>query len=168
MIQRNAGQAKGLTRGPRATPLGTAAMAATGPAGSSVVYAYQDAEIDRGFELGFGETPELSRRSVSIDGELSIEANAPAEAARFSVAPALTGGSKEEGVLDPDTAVRLFVQGLIQRREVQPTTTSREMAYLGAKPSERQTHAVVSEKGKLVLKRNHFSCGCNRHHMDCC
>jgi hypothetical protein len=153
---------------PQATPLALAAMAATGPIGSSIVYAYEDAEIDRGFELGFGETPELSRRPVSLNGELSIEVHAPADAPLFSVAPALTGGSGGEALLDPDAAIQVFVQGLIQRREVRANTAAPEMAYLGAGPSERQTHAVVSDKGKLVLKRNYFSCGCNRREIGCC
>ena len=129
---------------------------------SAVVYVYDDADIDLGFQRSFGETPELDRKTVSLGDDILIEVHAPEEDTdRFSVAPAMTGGSGSEDVLDLDTALRLFVQGLIQRREIEINTAASKMTDLGIEPSARATHTVMSDQGKMVLKRNYFSCGCS-------
>jgi hypothetical protein len=150
---------------PQAMSLTVASMAPAAAAGSSIVYTYDGKDIDRGFESGFGETPELAQSTFSLYGGVSIEVHAPETTQLFSVAPAATGDSS--GTLNADAAIRVFVEGLIQRREVETSIAADDMDYLTAKPSTRTTHTIVSDKGKMALKRRHFSCRCNRGDWAC-
>jgi hypothetical protein len=125
--------------------------------GSPTVYAYGEDAIDDGFRLGFGETPELPSRPISIGG-LTIDVHAPVQPQRFEVASAMVG-AEADSVLGADTAMRIFVEGLIQRREVDLGSATRQLGEMGAKDSGHATHSLVAEDGKQVLKRNHFACG---------
>ncbi len=132
----------------------------SGGQGSATVYAYRDDVLDEGFRLGFGETPELPRKPISIAGALSIDVHAPVEPPRFEVASSMVG-SGSDSAFNADTALRLFVEGLIQRREIDLGPNWRG-AEISTKDSARTTHSLVAEGGKQVLKRNHFDCGfCN-------
>jgi hypothetical protein len=133
----------------------TANLPEAGMVGSPTTYAYQDDPADDGYRLGYGQTPELPTKSISIGGgAINIEVHAPTELRRFKVQSAMVGSGTATRQ-DADTAVRVFVEGLIQRREVDLGLAQSQ----GGKPSSRATHSLVSEGGKRVLKRNHFECG---------
>ena len=136
-----------------------------GEAGSPIAYEYGDGAPDDAFRLGFGETPELPRKPVFIAHDLTLEVHAPEESPRFDVAPAMVG-SGADGVLEMTEAMRLFVDGLIQRREIDLGSAKSLLTDIETKDSARMTHSVVAEGGKMVLKRNHFSCGCCRDLVD--
>jgi hypothetical protein len=156
---------------PRAAPQEGAGMAAdpqrypggfqseNGAPGSSTVYAYgaDDQIADDGFRLGYGETPELPSMQISIGG-LTIDVHAPVQPQRFEVASAMVG-SDPEGALSADTAARLFIEGLIQRRELDLGPAMSEIGDTGTKVSGGSTHSLVTEGRKQILKRNHFDCG---------
>ena len=93
---------------------------------------------------------------------MNIEVHAPTEPRRFDVQSAMVGSGTETSH-DADTALRVFVEGLIQRREIDLGLTKSQVGEIGAKTSETATHSLVTEGGKQVLKRNHSDCGwCNR------
>ena len=132
-------------------------FAAARHAGTQTIYSYDRAVVDDGFRMGYGATPDLPRKPVSIGGALTIEVHAPMEQRRFEVASAMTG-SQQDSTLDADTAIRLFVEGLIQRREVD-LGSAWQVGTTGTKVSGGATHTLVTQDGKQVLKRNHFECG---------
>ena len=85
---------------------------------------------------------------------------------RFDVASSMLSlsmaGPGTDRSLGAEITTRLFVEGLIQRSEVDlgPATPFGEA---GLKDSARVTHSLVDEDGRRVLKRNHFDCGfCQR------
>lgn len=127
-------------------------------AGTQTVYGYDQEDVDEGFRMGYGETPELPSKPVSVAGALTIEVHAPVEQQRFEVASAMAPGSQRDSKLDADTAIRLFVEGLIQRREVD-IGSAWEVGMTGTKVSGGATHTLVTQGGKQVLKRDHFECG---------
>ena len=130
--------------------------------GSPTTYAYGGDPPDESYRLGYGLTPELPTRSITIGGAMNIEVHAPTEPRRFDVQSAMVGSGTETSH-DADTALRVFVEGLIQRREIDLGLTKSQVGEIGAKTSETATHSLVTEGGKQVLKRNHFDCGwCKR------
>lgn len=139
-----AGAAAGIVAGETAT-------------GSPTVYAYAGDVIDDGYRLGYGETPELPSKSISIGG-ITIDVHAPVQTPRFEVASAMVG-AEADSVVSADTALRVFVEGLIQRREVDLGSATPQLGNMGAKDSTRATHSLVAEDGNQTLKRNHFACG---------
>jgi hypothetical protein len=156
---------------PRAASQGGAGMAAddqfssvlqseNAAPGSPTVYAYgaDDPIADDGFRLGYGETPELPSMQISIGKGLTIDVHAPVQPQRFEVASAMVG-SDSEGSLSADTAARLFVEGLIQRREIDLGPAMAEIGETGTKVSGGATHSLVTEGRRQILKRNHFDCG---------
>ena len=148
---------------PRAVPLrdGAVAPSSAGGAlamGSPTVYTYADEPYDDAFRRGFGETPELPRRAMSVGG-FKVEVYAPDQPPRFDVAPALVGAGNEP-VPTVDAMTRLFVERLIQRREVNLGEAASAVANVTTKDATRVTHSLVAEGGAMVLKRNHFSCVC--------
>jgi hypothetical protein len=137
----------------------SANLPAAGMVGSPTTYVYEDDPTDEGYRLGYGQTPELPTRSISIGGgAIDIEVHAPTELRRFNVRSAMVGPATETRQ-DADIAVRLFVEGLIQRREVDLGLAKSQAGEIGARASARATHSIVSVNGKQVLKRNHFDCG---------
>jgi hypothetical protein len=132
----------------------------TGAPGSSRVYAYgaDDQIADDGFRLGYGETPELPSMQISIGAGLTIEVHAPVQPRRFEVASAMVGADSD-GALSADTAARLFIEGLIQRREIDLGPAMSEIGEIGTKVSGGATHSLVTEGRRQILKRNHFDCG---------
>jgi hypothetical protein len=145
---------------PKAVGLQSGGSAAPGieTLGSPTLYAYGNEVTDNGFKLGFGETPELPSKPVSIGGTVTINVHAPVQPQRFAVASAMAG-SGPDNPPDANTALRLFVEGLIQRREIDLGPT----LYISETGTKAATHSLVAEQGKQVLKRNHFDCGfCKR------
>jgi hypothetical protein len=147
-----------------AVPGGASAAGGPYPSGSPTVYAYRDEVVDDGFRLGYGKTPELPSKPISVGGALKIDVHAPVEPPRFDVASSMVG-SGSDSALNADTAVRLFVEGLIQRREIDLGPTW-HVGETGTKDLARTTHSLVAEDGKQVLKRNHFDCGFCNHTAD--
>jgi hypothetical protein len=149
---------------PRAAGVHAAAniLYTDGVMGSATVYAYGDEVADEGFRLGFGETPELPSKPISIAGALTIDVHAPTDPPRFEVVSSMVG-SGSDSALNADTALHLFVNGLIERGEINLGPTSQVVtatkALASAKALARMTHSLVAEGGKQVLKRNHFECG---------
>jgi hypothetical protein len=127
-------------------------------AGSGTVLAYNNDPGDDGYRLGYGQTPELPSTALSVAG-MNIAVHAAVQPPRFEVVAAATGGT-EEANLDAKVSARLFVERLIQRREVDLGDSKNLVSDSGTKDSGRATHSLVSEGGKLVLKRTHFNCGC--------
>jgi hypothetical protein len=148
----------GMAADPQLYPGGS--QSENGAPGSSTVYAYgaDDQIADDGFRLGYGETPELPSMQISIGAGLTIEVHAPVQPQRFEVASAMVG-SDSEGALSADTAARLFIEGLIQRREIDLGPAMSEIGETGTKVSGGATHSLVTEGRKQILKRNHFDCG---------
>jgi hypothetical protein len=149
---------------PRAVGLQTAANMAymEGAMGSPTAYVYGDEVIDDAYRLGYGATPELPSKPLSIGGTLTINVHSPVEPARFDVVSSMIA-SGPTNALDADTAVRLFVEGLIQRREIDLGPAMWQVGKTGTKDSGGATHTLVAEGGKQVLKRNHFECGFCKH-----
>jgi hypothetical protein len=139
-------------------PRGAASMA--GATGASVIYSYDDRKADNAHLLGFGETPELPVRPLTIADELTINVHAPDEQPRFAVASAsfglVAGGSETQ-----DSAIYTFVEGLIQRQQIDLGKESKSITGAGKKKAGRRTHVLELEDGKSVLKRISFNCGCN-------
>jgi len=137
---------------------GTASMAGGGP----VVYSYEDRRADDAHLRGFGETPELPVRALTITGDLVLNVHAPEESQRFAVASAAAGGTLAyaDDSLSKDVAVQSFVEGLIQRQQVSLAMEGESITAAGKKDTSRMTHTLVVEGGKTTLKRVCFSCGC--------
>ena len=150
------GSAITLDAAPVPAPLYAAAM---GAAGAPVIYTYDDKRADDAFRLGFGQTPELPRRSISI-GPTTLEVYATQEQPRFAVHAAAVGA--QGVVVDQDAAARRYVEGLIQRRQVKLGPEMNFAVNTSRKDSARVTHSVVVEDGKAVLRRNLFACACRR------
>jgi hypothetical protein len=127
-------------------------------AGSAFVYSYGERDPDESFRRGLGETPELPLRSVPLAGGVTVDVHAPDEPAVFEVAPAAAGVSAESNV-DFNTSARIFLEGLVTRREIDLGPSASLLADPGSKDGVRVTHSLVTENGKTVLKRNHFNCG---------
>jgi hypothetical protein len=128
-------------------------------AGSPVIFTYADKHTDDAFRRGFGQTPELERRSISIADRITIEVHATHDRRRFDVQPVVVG-PQGDGYTESDAAARSFLQALVLRRQVDPGTGIGFATDVSKKDSSRVTHAIVVEEGKKVLKRNHFACGC--------
>lgn len=154
------GSAITLEAAPTPAPLYPTAMGAAAAAGAPVIYTYDDKRADDAFRLGFGQTPELPRRSISI-GPTTLEVYATQEQPRFAVHAAAFGG-EGSGAVDQDAAARRYVEELIQRRQVELGSQMNFAADTSRKDSARVTHSVVIEDHKPVLKRNHFACACHR------
>ena len=140
-------------------------MAALG-AGTSRVLGYEGVRPDSAYADGFGMTPDLPRASVTI-GTLTVEVNAPESEPLFEAhASAGVGPSQPLGSVQ---ASRVFLEGLIQRGEIDPESAPRDpvaRAIAAPLPTQKSgrptkfTHLLAAEGGKLVLRRNHFNCGC--------
>jgi hypothetical protein len=158
-----------LGTGPELTPTAGASMVMdtmTPETGSQMVLAYAGEHSDEGFRQGFGETPELPLKVVTLGNGLSIEVHSPEGAPRFASSPAVFGAASD-GMLDDDGESRVFVEGLIYRGELSLGSVSTGAASASATaflPDARDvdlsrvTHSLVDEDGKMVLRRNHFSC----------
>lgn len=136
------------------------------PEGTQTMLSYAEAAGDSAYAQGMGETPDLPRASVSI-GAMTVEVHAPSAEPLFAsaMASASTGPSIPLG---QDTASRIFLEGLIQRGEVDLSTARGETALRSIAPSLRDqssvrptklTHFLSETDGALVLKRSHFNCG---------
>jgi hypothetical protein len=134
--------------------------------GASTVLGYENVPPDDAYAIASGETPELPRTSISI-GDLTIEVHAPLGERLFPEARA----AAMVGAIDPldvDKASRTFVEGLIQRDEVDLGAAAASGQALGIASALTQaaprpskfTHALTTSEGRLVLKRSHFNCGC--------
>ena len=94
---------------------------------------------------------------------LTLHVHLPAESKRFDVmAAAVSGGA--ELAKSPETEAKAFIEDLIQLGRVLPdgaaSAVPKELfGPRSVDPDTRKTHAIVSEDGKLVLKRRHFDCG---------
>jgi hypothetical protein len=155
---------------PTAIVAGQAGAFIAGAAGAPVIFSYEDRKADDAHLLGFGQTPELPVRPVTVADGLTLNVHAPEEQPRFAVASAAFGAGMDETVTE-DTAVRTFVEGLIQRQQVDLGKETKSITGAGKKDASRMTHTLVVEDGKTVLKRNYFSCGCSASnhltHMSC-
>jgi hypothetical protein len=130
--------------------------------GGPVVYSYEDRKADDAHLRSFGETPELPIRTLTITGDLVLNVHAPEEPQRFAVASAVAGGAPvyADDSLAKDAAAQSFVEGLIQRQQVNLAMESKSITAAGKKDTSRMTHALVVEGGKTTLKRVCFSCRC--------
>ncbi len=145
---------------PTAIIAGQGAASIAGPAGAPVIFSYDDRKADNAHLLGFGQTPELPIRPLTVADGLVFNVHAPEEQPRFAVASASFGSGMDDTVTE-DMAVRAFVEGLIQRQQVDLGKETKSITGAGKKSASRMTHTLVVEDGKTVLKRNYFSCGCS-------
>ncbi|MBO4225108.1 hypothetical protein [Bradyrhizobium neotropicale] len=149
-----------------AAPIPTAVVAAqgiapmAGAAGAAIIYSYDDRQGDDAHLLGLGQTPELPVRPLTIADGLTLNVHAPEELPRFAVASASLTSVMDDTVSE-DTAMRAFVEGLIQRQQVDLGRETKSITGAGKKSAGRMTHTLEIEDGKPVLKRGYFSCGCS-------
>ncbi|MGY8662413.1 hypothetical protein Q3C01_08600 [Bradyrhizobium sp. UFLA05-109] len=140
-------------------PAQRAASAAGG--GGPILYSYEDRLADDAHLRGLGDTPELPIRPLTIAGGMVLNVHATEEPLRFSVASAAAGGALRvaDDSYDKTTAAQSFVEGLIQRQQVDLSVETKSITSAGKKDASRMTHALVQEGGKMTLKRICFSCG---------
>jgi hypothetical protein len=95
----------------------------------------------------------------------------------YGVEPSLVGSANRHaavlGAL-PDAQmtedeVRAFVSGLVRRGAIAFDGDAKSRKRKGARgavaaPGSAATHRIVRIRGKLVLKRLRFACGCGREH----
>ena len=113
------------------------------------------------FGLEFGETPLLPQKPVTV-GSFVIEAHAPSGKPRLGVRPAMQMAAAAVSVEPDQTAeMRSFIFGLIHRQQIDFGST-KILPELSAEDEMDATHRIENTDGKLVLKRDHFACGC-RH-----
>jgi hypothetical protein len=147
-----------------------AGLSIVGDARAPIIYSYDDRQADNAHLLGFGQTPELPVRPLTIADGLTLNVHIPEEEPRFAVASASFGSGSDDTVTE-DAATRAFVEGLIQRQQVDLGRETKSITGAGKKLASRMTHELVFEDGKAVLKRNYFSCGCGASghtpHMSC-
>jgi hypothetical protein len=150
---------------PQVQPAQPAGMAAP-PIGTSVL-TYETVSFDDAYALGQGETPDLPLAPISI-GNLNVEVHVPESEPVFEAARAAADSGASQP-LESEDAARVFLEGLIQRGEIDLSPVRGEPAAhaVAASLSEQAptrpskfTHSLAKEGGKLVLKRNHFNCGC--------
>ena len=144
---------------PTAMVAGQGMASAAGATGAPIIYSYDDRQADNAHLLGFGQTPELPVRPLSIADGLTLNVHAPEERPRFAVASASFSPGMDDTITE-DTAMRAFVEGLIQRQQVDLGRETKSITGAGKKHASRMTHTLVFEDGKAVLKRSYFSCGC--------
>ena len=151
---------------PDVEPVTAAAMGMVAmPTGTPSLLRYAGEPVDEAFRLGHGETPELPLRPVTIS-DMTIQVYAPEEKPRFAVAAAMYGALSDDS-LSADAATSIFVEGLVQRGELNLGAARQKLGggmialVPEATPSlpTKATHSLVSEDGQLRLKRNHFNCG---------
>ncbi|WP_315720111.1 MULTISPECIES: hypothetical protein [unclassified Bradyrhizobium] len=143
---------------PEAIHLGALDM--TGAGGAAIIYSYEDRKDDDAHRLGFGETPDLPLRPLTIGRDLQLEVHAPEDEGRFAVASATYGAAPYDGAMSQEAASYNFVAGLIQRQQIDLSEATPSLSGAGKKRDGRMTHALVMEGGKSVLKRDGFACGC--------
>jgi hypothetical protein len=148
---------------PTAIALPQGVAPAIGAMGASFIYSFDDRRADNAHLLGFGQTPELALRSLDVADHLSFDVHAPEEQTRFAAA---SFGWDSDGGTTHDVALRTFVEGLIQRQQLDLGNETKSITGAGKKKASRTTHALQLEDGKAVLKRVCFSC-CGRHLARC-
>lgn len=101
----------------------------------------------------------LSGRDFGLDVD-AILVNAPTEPKRFQITSAFTAAGVTPS--SPSNAAQAFVEDLFQQGNIEIRRSgivSFAMIAPPAQSSERKTHVLVEEDGKLVLKRQLFDCG---------
>lgn len=116
-----------------------------------------------GYRRTARDAPELPTRRVVMHDGLTLEVHAPAESARFDVAPAARGIGPA-ALPDPDEDARAFVEDLVQRGQVdlEPArgVVAAQLVPPDGRSASKKTHTLVAGvEGRLVLKRLHFNCG---------
>ena len=143
---------------PTAIVLPQGAASAVGPMGDSVIYSYADRSSDNAHLLGLGQTPELPVHALDVVEGLSFHVHAPDEQARFAVA---SFSRDMDGAVTHEASMRNFVEGLIQRQQLNLGDETKSITGAGKKKASRTTHSLQLEDGKTVLKRICFAC-CGR------
>jgi hypothetical protein len=136
-----------------------AVLASDAGAGSSTIYAYEGTDMGDGYRLGYGETPELPVRRMSLGDGLTCSVHAADENAQFEVAPAAVSNAPQE-VLTPEAAAQFFVEDLFQERRIDVGAAKSLMPAFAEGDPDRRTHVLIADdNGTVVLRRNHFHCG---------
>jgi hypothetical protein len=110
--------------------------------------------------------PHLPLSPITTRFGLTLHVHLPAESKRFDVMAAAVTGGPDSG-RSPETEAKAFIEDLIQNGRVLQggAASAVPMEMFGPISTERdsrKTHIIVSDDGKLVLKRRHFDCqfGC--------
>jgi hypothetical protein len=120
-----------------------------------------DGSEDDGYKRGPEDVPALPVQTVTTEFGMVLLAHAPIEPARFSVVPAVLGGTSAE-LLTSDEVARGFVEDLIQSDRLDLRAAQGRVALI-ATPDTRlraKTHVVRETPQGFVLKRLHFDCRC--------
>jgi hypothetical protein len=117
---------------------------------------------NEGYKKTGSDLPTLSLRPLATRFGVTVYLHMPVEPNRFAVAAAaLSGGSQPP--LNSEEDARSFLEDLIQRdrvcHEKAPGAFPAELTSpIEPGPSHR-THHLISEDGKILVKRHHFDCG---------
>jgi hypothetical protein len=110
--------------------------------------------------------PYLPLSPITTRFGLTLHVHLPAQSKRFDIMAAAATGGSEPGK-SPETEAKAFIEDLIQLGRVlsggAASAVPKELfGPVSAERDARKTHIIVSEDGKLVLKRRHFDCkfGC--------
>lgn len=138
---------------------------ALGAARAAPPQATDDAS-DNSYALGYGETPDLPSRSITLGG-IQVAVHLPAEPLHLAVAPAATGPASDEP-LSSEEAGRLFLEQLIRDGRValpSPKSTALQgvMPKVATQSQSRVTHELVDGNEEVVLRRIRFACCCASH-----
>ncbi len=128
------------------------------PGHAAPLLAFDAKSADDGFRRGFGKTPVLAQTPVSLGGVV-IQVHALSGKPRLSVSPAMGLAATARADLDQTAAPQSFLFGLIHRQQVN-LTAAKILPELNPVDEMNATHRIENVGGKLVLKRNHFACGC--------
>jgi hypothetical protein len=152
-------QFRPVTRGMDQEVSGGPAYGVTSSAsgGSSMFLAFEGSVSD-GYQRDATDAPGLALRQVHaefLDGP--ILAHAPAEPARFNVAPATTGAASFP-VEDATDAARRYLEDLIQLDRIDPGPAKGIVAELNRPSRNSKTHKLDPTPQGLVLRRIQFQC----------
>jgi hypothetical protein len=136
-----------------------------GPGHTASLLGFDAKSPDEGFRRGKGATPELPQTPLTVGGAV-IHVRAPTGKPRLNVGPAMQMAAGVSAVPDQSAEPRSFLFGLIHRQQVD-LTAAKILPELNAQDEIDATHRIENVDGKLVLKRNHFACGCRHRKQDC-
>lgn len=133
--------------------------------GSRALRTHGGGEI-RDYARGYGETGELSVRTIPTAWGKGCAVHAPVESIRFDVAPSPTlPGAGDTASANDDT--RHFVEDLLQRGRVKFGPVPGVAPWwidVTAEDDLAKTHEIMASPDGLILKRRHFDCGFCGHH----
>ncbi|QJW97345.1 gluzincin family metallopeptidase [Frigoriglobus tundricola] len=117
---------------------------------------------NEGYKKTGADAPRLPLHPLTTRYGATFHVHMPSEPSRFGVAAAAVSGGAEPRTSAEEDA-RSYAEDLIQlgciSQEDVPGVIPAELFAPGTSDPSDQTHYLVKEDGKVVLKRRHFCCG---------